>query len=84
MRVKFTESTRKHKVGHANVLFVMGSVDPAVGTRPTGEAEYRWTGVDERGRELDIIAIEAVDDRSPAGEVVLLVIHVFPTALKKF
>lgn len=80
--MKFTKSTRKHKVGHASVLFVMGSVDPAVGTRPTGEAEYRWTG--ERGRELDIIAIEAVDDRSPAGEVVLLVIHVFPTALKKF
>lgn len=38
-------------------------------------------GVDERGRQLEIIAVEVQGDRDP--EPVLLVIHVMPTHFHK-
>jgi hypothetical protein len=39
----------------------------------------RYVGTDERGRELEIIAVEIMGN---AGEIVLLVIHVMPTDLR--
>jgi hypothetical protein len=37
---------------------------------------WRWTGPDERGRELDVIAVEVQGQHDI--EPVLLVIHVMP------
>jgi hypothetical protein len=46
----------------------------------TGGADARrFVGTDERGRELQIIAINVA---SPSGEQYLLVIHVMPTRLR--
>ena len=42
-----------------------------------GSLAWLWVGVDERGRELEVVAVQAQSDRDP--EPVLLVIHVMPT-----
>ena len=45
----------------------------------SGVDAWRYLGADERGRELEIIAINVV---SPIGEQYLLVIHAMPTRLR--
>jgi hypothetical protein len=51
----------------------------AITTKSGGEA-WRWIGPDERGRELDVIAVEVqeAEDAAPF----LLVIHVMPNYQK--
>jgi len=49
---------------------------PAI-TTAQGSPAWLWVGVDERGRELEVVAVQAQSDRDP--EPVLLVIHVMPT-----
>ncbi len=41
----------------------------------TGDTTLSWIGPDERGRELEIVAVEKAD--------CLLVIHVMPTLYRK-
>ncbi len=50
-------------------------------TTSTGTPAWRWTGRDDRGRQLEVIAVEVHGDRDP--EPVLLVIHVMPTHYRK-
>jgi hypothetical protein len=54
---------------------------PSARTTTIGGADaWLWIGSDERGRELEIIAV----DLTPAeGEPYLLVIHVMPTQLRR-
>ncbi|MDQ6850354.1 MAG: hypothetical protein M3070_10400 [Actinomycetota bacterium] len=42
-----------------------------------GAGAWQWLGVDERGRELEIVAVAP-----PDGPPYLLVIHVVPTELR--
>ena len=72
MGERFTRSARKHRIGKASARFVMATTRPIVAPSPEGEDERRlWVGVDERGRELESVAIVLGDD--------VLVIHVMPT-----
>jgi uncharacterized protein YndB with AHSA1/START domain len=48
----------------------------SVDVRPSGEREFTWVAPDDRGVELEIIAVEVVENR-------VLVIHVIPTALMR-
>lgn len=57
----------------------MTGVEPTRTTTLGGAGAWRWLGVDERGRELEIVAV-AVEP--PDGEPYLLVIHVMPTELR--
>lgn len=57
----------------------MAHVTAAGTTTNQGTPGWRYVGPDERGRELEVIAVEIT---SPAGEAVLLVIHVMPTHLR--
>jgi hypothetical protein len=54
----------------------MASGTPTAITTKSGDVAWRWIGSDERGRELDVIAVEVqgAKDATP----VLLVIHVMP------
>lgn len=74
--MRFARSARKHRIGRARVLHVLGT---AVPTRyPATEdldPRVEWIGEDDRGLELEVIAIEL-----PA---MWLVIHVMPTALRR-
>jgi hypothetical protein len=56
----------------------MATVVPEPVTTTSGADAWRYAGTDERGRELEIIAINVA---SPTGEQYLLVIHVMPTRL---
>lgn len=77
--VRWTRGARKHRIGRASAWHVIGNVRPTRTTTIGGADAWLWIGADERGRELEIIAV----DLTPAeGEPYLLVIHVMPTQLR--
>ena len=69
MRVEFTKSARKHKIGKQRVREVIATSTPTVFFEG-GVSRLRWVGRDRRGLELEKLALEE-------GEV-WLVIHVMP------
>lgn len=57
-------------------MFVIESVAPDhVAASATADARLVWIGVDDRGIELEIVALD-LDD-------VIVVVHVMPTALRR-
>ena len=58
----------------------MTSTDPTPVTTGSGAAAWLYVGQDERGRELEIIAVEV--QPVTAAPPYLLVIHVMPTQLR--
>jgi len=73
--VDFAQSARKHKIGRAHARYVIEHNDPA---RIPVEGRYdtlQWIGVDETGRELEIVAVDFPD--------AVKVIHVMPTMLRR-
>ena len=79
MRLKLTQAARKHRVGAARIASVISTIEPTVGTRPSGEPEFSWAGPDDRGRELEIIGVLVDIYDEPA----ILIIHAMPTALRR-
>ena len=75
----FTQSARRHRIRQASTRYVMATVSPASRTTTSGAGAWSYVGTDERGRELEIIAIEVTP---PSGEPDLLVIHSMPTRLR--
>lgn len=74
--IRFTRGSRKHRVGKTSALHVIATSSANVSTdEPTGETTLSWMGPDERGRELEIVALEKPD--------CFLVIHVMPTHYRK-
>jgi hypothetical protein len=74
--VRFTRSSRKHKVGRAHALHVINSVAPSdVAATDQFDARKVWLGLDDRGVELEIVAVVLPTQ--------LLVIHVMPIALRR-
>ena len=59
----------------------MANASPTGTTTSQGTPAWRWVGEDERGRQLEVIAVELQGDRDP--EPVLLVIHVMPTHYRR-
>jgi hypothetical protein len=81
MEIRFTQAARRHRIGRASVRWMLANTMPTGVMTNHGSPAWRWVGADERGRELEVIAVEVQGDRDP--EPVLLVIHVMPTDLKK-
>jgi hypothetical protein len=74
--IRFTRSSRKHRVGKKSAYYVIAMTPATVTTDPdTGEMTLSWIAGDERGRELEIVAIEKPDCN--------LVIHVMPTHYRR-
>lgn len=75
--------SRHGGTGSAGVPFASSwaNTSPAFATTSKGTPGWRWVGDDERGRELEVIAVEVHGDEDP--ELVLLVIHVMPTHFRK-
>lgn len=73
MDIRFTRTARRHRVGKARVLAVMDAQgDPLVVTSADGHSvEFWWFGVDQRGVEIEIMAVERAD--------CWLVVHAMPT-----
>ena len=76
MEIRFTQAARRHRIGRASVRWVMAQQSPTETTTRYGEVAWRWIGPDERGRELDVIAVEPQGEQD--AEPVLLVIHAMP------
>lgn len=74
--IRFTKSSRKHRIGRAHARHVIETTPAIAGTDPiTGDHTLAWIGPDDRGVELEIVAIEKPD--------CTLVIHVMPTHYRK-
>lgn len=73
--LRWFQSARRHRVGRAHALHVMTTNDPTV-VPATASYDERlvWIGVDDRGIELEIVALVLPD--------AVVVIHVMPTALR--
>jgi hypothetical protein len=74
VRIEFTKSARKHKIGKQRVREVIATSTPTVFFEG-GVSKLRWVGRDRRGLELEILALEE-------GEV-WLVIHVMPLNFRR-
>jgi hypothetical protein len=74
VRIEFTKSARKHKIGKQRVREVIATSTPTLFFEG-GVSKLRWVGRDRRGLELEILALEE-------GEV-WLVIHVMPLNFRR-
>ena len=73
---RFTRGSRKHRIGKAHAQHVIATSRATVAVDPETQAVLlSWIGNDERGRELEIVAIERPD--------CILVIHVMPTHYRR-
>ena len=78
-RLRWTQSARRHRIGCGSARYAMERAQPTRTTTVGGANAWLWIGADERGRELEIIAVEIEpDDDVPY----LLVIHVMPTPFR--
>jgi len=76
MRIKFTQASRKHRIGKTRVLFVMENYSPSLLEGNLDYIErYVWIGKDDRGLELEVVALILKE--------YLLITHVMPTDLRK-
>lgn len=81
LEIRFTQAARKHRIGRASVRYVMSTVIPAGTATTQGNQAWIYTGADERGRELEVIAVEIGPQRGQRPY--LLVIHAMPASLRK-
>ncbi|MCE6996919.1 hypothetical protein LZG04_19235 [Saccharothrix sp. S26] len=74
MRLRFSQSARKHRIGRAHALHVINNYPPtALPVDDNEDPKLFWTGEDDRGVGLEIVGVELEADD------VLLIIHVMPT-----
>lgn len=74
--VRWFRSARRHRIGKAHALSVMNGVEPvSVPATGTSDARLAWIGTDDRGVELEIVALDLPD--------AIVVIHVMPTDLRR-
>ena len=76
--VRFAQSARKHRIGKGHALAALENAgDPVIVPAPSDDLDDRlvFVGVDDRGVELEIIAIQLLD--------FLFVIHVMPTTFRR-
>jgi hypothetical protein len=79
MEIVFTRAARKHRIGRAHARHVILNTVPEhrPGAGLHGDAILWFVGRDRRGVELEIAAIELIEEQ------ILLVTHVMPTALRR-
>ena len=76
MDIRFTQSARKHRIGKQRVLFLLANNEPLTFTgEDLDEDTIVWIGKDDRGLELEVIAI-----RTSSG---ILIIHFMPLNFRK-
>ena len=74
--IRFAQSARKHRIGKGRALYVLENYQPLEVNDPkTGGQNLRWIGFDDKGLELEIIAVVTAE--------YLLVIHVMPYRFRR-
>jgi hypothetical protein len=75
MQIKFTQAARKHRIGKAHALFVIENNPFFVVTDEIRRVQRVWQGLDDRGVELEVIAVVLKE--------YLLVTHVMPANFRR-
>lgn len=75
MRTTFWRSARRHRIGRAHALHVMGTTVGVPTLSKRGEHAISWIGPDDRGVDLEILALVVPDG--------LVVIHVMPHTFRR-
>ncbi len=75
MHIKFTQAARKHRIGKAHAIFVIENNPFVVVASEVGRVQRVWQGLDDRGVELEVIAV-VLDEN-------LLVTHVVPANFRR-
>jgi hypothetical protein len=70
----WARSSRRHRIGRAHARHVIDTTTPTSITTADGNHALLWVGPDDRGLELEIVAVILPN--------LHLVIHVMPTALR--
>lgn len=74
--LRWYRSARRHRIGRAHALDVITAIEPIVVLAEEGlDQRLVWVGDDDRGIELEIVALDLPD--------AVVVIHVMPTALRR-
>ncbi|HEY5853242.1 MAG TPA: hypothetical protein VIW24_04095 [Aldersonia sp.] len=74
--LRWYRSARRHRIGKAHAMHVINSVEPeCVDATATADARLVWIGNDDRGVELEIVALDL--------DEAVVVIHVMPTELRR-
>jgi hypothetical protein len=74
--VRWYRSARRHRVGKAHAMHVITTTRPEqVPATDIADARLVWIGSDDRGVELEIVALDLED--------AIVVIHVMPTSLRR-
>jgi hypothetical protein len=74
--VRWYRSARRHRIGKAHAMHVIDSTEPVrVPASADTDARLVWIGLDDRGIELEIVALDLED--------AVVVIHVMPTSLRR-
>lgn len=71
----WARSSRRHRIGRAHARYVIDTTQPTSLTTVDGSQALLWVANDDRGLELEIVAVVLPDCH--------LVIHVMPTALRE-
>ena len=75
-QLRWYRSARRHRIGKAHAMHVINSVNPEhVDATATADARLVWIGNDDRGIELEIVALDL--------DEAVVVIHVMPTELRR-
>lgn len=75
MQIKFTQAARKHRIGKAHAVFVIENYPYIVVTSEVGKVQRVWQGLDDRGVELEIVAVVLKE--------YLLITHVMPANFRR-
>ena len=74
--VRWYRTARRHRVGKAHAMHVITTTTPdQVPASGTADARLIWIGPDDRGIELEIVALDL--------DEAVVVIHVMPTSLRR-
>ncbi|MEJ5867133.1 hypothetical protein WDV85_05175 [Pseudokineococcus sp. 5B2Z-1] len=74
--LRWFRSARRHRIGKAHALRVIASVEPQrVPASDEADARFVWIGPDDRGVELEIVALDLRE--------AVVVIDVMPTSLRR-
>jgi len=74
--VRWYRSARRHRIGKTHAMFVIMTIEPErVAATEVADARLLWIGPDDRGIELEIVALDLGD--------VIVVLHVMPTSLRR-
>lgn len=76
MKIRFAQSARKHRIGRARVIYVVGNYDYGeLESEGEEKIQYVWVANDDRGLELEIVGVVVED--------YVLITHVMPTGFRR-